>query len=74
MSERSSDPQRNPPPNPPRTAPWHGPGGLCPACRHVKLLRSDRGSTFLLCQLSKTDASYPRYPPQPRLVCPGFEG
>ena len=70
MSERPPEPRRDPP----RPAPWMGPGGLCPACRHVKLLRSDRGSTFLLCQRSKQDASYPRYPPQPRLVCPGYEG
>ena len=58
----------------PPSDPAHpGPGGLCPQCRHVKVLQSQRSSTFLLCQLSKSDPSYRRYPPQPRMVCPGFE-
>ena len=70
MSERPVDPPRAVPPLRPRP----GPGGLCPVCRHVKLLRSDRGSTFLMCQRSKQEPNYPRYPPQPRLECPGFEG
>jgi len=70
VSEHSSEPKRDPPTERPRP----GPGGLCPVCRHVKLLRSDRGSTFLLCQRSKQDPAYPRYPPQPRMVCAGFEG
>jgi len=50
-----------------------GPGGLCPDCRHVKVLVSDRGSTFYLCQLARRDPAFPRYPVQPRLVCRGFE-
>ncbi len=49
------------------------PGGLCPRCRHVKLVASDRGSVFFLCQLARRDPSLPRYPPQPRLVCHAFE-
>jgi putative acetyltransferase len=31
-----------------------------------------RGSRFLLCQLSTTDQSYPKYPPQPVLRCSGY--
>ena len=50
-----------------------GPGGLCPDCRHVKRLCNDRGSTFYLCGRARLDASLPRYPPQPRLVCQGYE-
>ncbi len=50
-----------------------GPSGLCPRCRHVKAVISERGSTFLLCQLSRRDPSLPRYPAQPRLVCHAFE-
>jgi hypothetical protein len=50
-----------------------GPGGLCPACRHVRRLVNDRGSTFYLCQLARVDPSLPRYPAQPRLVCRGYE-
>ena len=50
-----------------------GPEGLCPACRHVRTVRSARGSTFLLCRRSKSDATLPRYPPQPRMACGGHE-
>jgi hypothetical protein len=39
----------------------------------VKLVHSERGSTFLLCRLAATDARFPKYPPQPVLACPGFE-
>jgi hypothetical protein len=31
-----------------------------------------RGSRFLLCQLSKTDPDYPKYPPQPVVWCDGY--
>jgi len=65
---------------PPRRAPDEGsrtlrvgPDGLCPPCRHVQVVRSERGSTFHLCRLSRSDPAFPRYPPQPRLVCRGFE-
>lgn len=27
---------------------------------------------FKLCELSKTDAAYPKYPPQPVVRCEGF--
>ena len=47
--------------------------GLCPRCAHVRAVHSDRGSTFLQCTLSKTNPRLPRYPPQPRIVCAGFE-
>ncbi|HVS19881.1 MAG TPA: hypothetical protein VMT18_14845 [Planctomycetota bacterium] len=50
-----------------------GPRGLCPDCRHVRAITSERGSTFWLCELSKRDPAYPRYPPQPRVSCAGFE-
>jgi hypothetical protein len=50
-----------------------GPGGLCPNCRHVRIVRAPGGSTFLLCELSRKDPAYRRYPAQPRMVCAGFE-
>ena len=56
-----------PPPRPP------GLRGLCPACRHVRAVHTPTGSTFLLCELSRRDPAYRRYPPQPRMVCAGFE-
>jgi hypothetical protein len=47
--------------------------GLCDSCRHQRLVRNTRGSTFSLCGRSKDDPSYPRYPRVPVLECPGFE-
>lgn len=49
------------------------PIGLCAACVHRRVVRSRRGSTFLLCELSRTDARFPRYPTLPVLECVGFE-
>jgi hypothetical protein len=49
------------------------PPGLCGACRHSRLVRSDRGSTFRLCRLSATDPRFPRYPALPVIRCDGFE-
>ena len=54
-----------------------GPGqpeaaGLCPRCANVQLIRSAKGSTFLLCRLSASDPRFPRYPPQPVAACGGF--
>jgi hypothetical protein len=46
--------------------------GLCGNCRHCRLLESDKGSTFLLCQLSQTDDSFPKYPRLPVFICRGF--
>ena len=48
--------------------------GLCPRCAHVRLITSQRGSNFLHCLRSRDDARYPKYPPQPVVVCKGFEG
>jgi len=47
--------------------------GLCSSCLHVRLIRSDRGATFYLCQLSATDPRFPKYPRLPVLTCSGFE-
>lgn len=49
------------------------PAGLCDSCRHQRLVPNTRGSVFSLCQRSRTDPDYPRYPPIPVLRCPGFE-
>jgi len=55
----------------------HGPDsdlvGLCACCKHVRFIRSDRGSVFYLCRRSATDASYSQYPRLPVLVCRGYE-
>jgi hypothetical protein len=62
MNDRPSDGQVRPP------AP-----GLCARCAHVQLVPSARGATFYLCRRSFTDPAFPRYPPLPVIVCPGFE-
>ena len=57
------DPESSPPTSP----------GLCGRCQHVRLIKSARGSTFLMCKLSKTDPAYSRYPQLPVLQCHGFQ-
>jgi hypothetical protein len=47
--------------------------GLCANCLHVRVIRSDRGATFYLCQLSATDPRFPKYPRLPVLSCSGYE-
>ena len=49
------------------------PAGLCDSCRHARIITSDRGSRFVMCELSKTDLTFPRYPPLPVLTCRGYE-
>jgi hypothetical protein len=51
-----------------------GPGeaGLCATCRHARIVETPR-SRFLLCERSRTDASYARYPRLPMRACPGHE-
>jgi hypothetical protein len=46
--------------------------GLCADCLHARLIESNKGSQFLLCQLSQSDPSFPKYPRLPILACPGY--
>jgi hypothetical protein len=47
--------------------------GLCDRCAHQRLVHTTRGSTFSLCERSRTDPSFPKYPRVPVLECRGFE-
>jgi hypothetical protein len=47
--------------------------GLCDTCVHQRLVRNTRGSAFSLCERSKTDPAYPRYPRLPVAECAGHE-
>ncbi|MGH2848570.1 MAG: hypothetical protein ACRDL0_21625 [Thermoleophilaceae bacterium] len=47
--------------------------GLCDSCRHQKLIRNTRGSEFSMCERSKTDPSFPKYPRLPVERCRGYE-
>ena len=53
--------------------PDSGSPGLCAHCKHVRIIRSDRGSIFYLCRQSATDPVYPQYPRLPVLSCRGHE-
>jgi hypothetical protein len=46
--------------------------GLCRSCRHARVVRSDRGSTFIRCALAAVDPAFPRYPVLPVLACSGY--
>src|SRR5438132_12238324 len=54
-----------------RTLPGVEPG-LCAECRHARVV-SGANSRFWLCERSRTDARFPRYPRLPVRRCPGFE-
>jgi hypothetical protein len=47
--------------------------GLCASCRHARRITSARGSRFTLCERSRSDPAYPRYPRLPVAACPGHE-
>ncbi|MDA0746597.1 MAG: hypothetical protein O2954_08750, partial [bacterium] len=47
--------------------------GLCTACRYLRRVRTERGSTFAFCNLSQTNDQFPRYPHLPVLSCSGYE-
>jgi hypothetical protein len=47
--------------------------GLCDRCRHQRIVANTRGSSFSLCERSRTDLAYPKYPRVPVRSCPGFE-
>ena len=45
---------------------------LCETCAHTKEVISQKGSRFLLCQLSQRDSRFPKYPTQPVVRCVGY--
>jgi hypothetical protein len=47
--------------------------GLCASCAHARRVTSGRGSAFVLCERSRSDARYPKYPPLPVVRCDGYE-
>lgn len=47
--------------------------GLCDSCRHQRVVRNTRGSAFSLCERSRTDARFPKYPRVPVTRCVGYE-
>jgi hypothetical protein len=51
----------------------HAAAGLCDRCRHQRVVTNTRGSRFSLCERSRTDPAYPKYPRVPVRSCPGYE-
>ena len=49
------------------------PAGLCDSCNHQRIVRNTRGSSFSLCERSREDERYDKYPRLPVVRCPGFE-
>jgi hypothetical protein len=47
--------------------------GLCADCLHARSVESRRGSVFLLCELSRSDPRFAKYPRLPVLSCAGYE-
>ncbi len=47
--------------------------GLCDSCAHQRVVRTTRGSAFSLCERSRTDERFAKYPRIPVASCPGFE-
>jgi hypothetical protein len=47
--------------------------GLCADCQHARRIESERGSVFLMCELSFQDSRFPKYPRLPVLACDGYE-
>jgi hypothetical protein len=45
---------------------------LCESCSFGKEIISGKGSRFLLCEKSKTDPRFPKYPRQPVMRCQGY--
>ncbi len=47
--------------------------GLCDSCAFQRVVPNTRGSVFSLCNRSREDPAYPRYPRLPVRDCPGYE-
>lgn len=46
--------------------------GLCSDCAFHRVVENARGSRFWLCERSRFDARFPRYPRLPVLACFGY--
>jgi len=46
--------------------------GICKDCVHHSVIKSSKGSEFHLCEYSKKDSSFPKYPRLPVMQCKAF--
>jgi hypothetical protein len=47
--------------------------GLCASCSHVQMVKTSKGSTFVLCRLSESDPGFRKYPVLPVVQCGGYQ-
>jgi hypothetical protein len=47
--------------------------GLCDSCKHQRVVTNTRGSRFSMCERSKSDPGFPKYPRLPVRECRGYE-
>ena len=47
--------------------------GLCSLCLYARTVESSKGSLFWLCERSKDDPRFRKYPVLPVVRCDGFE-
>jgi len=45
--------------------------GLCVDCTNARRVQTNRGSVFVLCDLSRNDPQFAKYPRLPVLACAG---
>jgi hypothetical protein len=46
--------------------------GLCATCEHARRITSSKSSEFWLCEKSKSDTRFAKYPPLPVHACVGY--
>ena len=46
--------------------------GLCGDCQFVRVVDSNRGSRFYMCEKSREDSRFNKYPRLPVMNCGGF--
>lgn len=44
----------------------------CLHCEQHRIVRSGKGSVFMMCELGLKDPYWPKYPPQPVSSCPHY--
>jgi hypothetical protein len=49
------------------------PIGLCTTCRYIKIIKSAKGSIFVMCEGAKVDTRLRKYPVLPVFECVGYE-
>ncbi|MBJ7471724.1 MAG: hypothetical protein JHD16_10505 [Solirubrobacteraceae bacterium] len=50
------------------------PAGLCASCTHLRVVRSGRGSVFVMCERGlRREPGFAKYPGLPVLQCSGLE-